>query len=157
MMKNNIIVVQMVSQQMLKASEFFSRLLAMLALFFSVTALAGDLVVMVENIKIDQGNVRAAIFKNPKDFTKTPYLRQLIPAKSGTVSFTFKDVPMGQYAVSAFHDKNGNEKLDTNFVGKPVEPYGFSRDARGIFGPPPFEEATIEVDETFKTIKIFVQ
>ena len=157
MVKNNSNVVQLVSQQLLKIAKLFSRLLAMLFLFLTVAAHAGDLVITVENIKSEQGNIRAAIFNNPKDFTKTPYLAQLIAAKSGTVSFTFKGVPTGQYAVSAFHDINGNEKLDTNFVGKPVEPYGFSRDARGTFGPPSFEEATIQVDETVKTAKIFVQ
>jgi uncharacterized protein (DUF2141 family) len=31
------------------------------------------------------------------------------------------------------------------FLGIPKEPYGFSRDARGKFGPPGFEDAAIEV------------
>lgn len=124
--------------------------------YFS-TAYAGDLTVVVENIKSDQGNVRAALFTNAKDFPKTLSSGQFIAAKTGSVSFTFKDLPAGQYAVSTFHDLNGNDKLDTNFVGKPVEPYGFSRDARGTFGPPSFEDAVIEVGESTKTITISVK
>lgn len=120
-------------------------------------AYAGSLVVVVENLKNDQGNVRAGLFNNPKDFTKTIYLGKSIPAKIGSVSFTFIDLPLGKYAVSAFHDINGSEKLDTNFVGKPVEPYGFSRDARGTFGPPLFEDAMIQVDEAAQTVTISVK
>lgn len=121
------------------------------------TAYAGGLTVVVENIKSDQGNVRAALFNNAKDFPKTFSSGQFIAAKTGSVSFTFKDLPSGQYAVSTFHDLNANDKLDTNFVGKPVEPYGFSRDARGTFGPPSFDDAVIQVDETAKTIIISVK
>ena len=121
------------------------------------TTYAGDLTVVVENIKSDQGNVRAALFNSARDFPKTLSSGQFIAAKTGSVSFTFKDLPAGQYAVSTFHDLNSNDKLDTNFVGKPVEPYGFSRDARGTFGPPPFDDAVIQVGESAKTITISVK
>jgi uncharacterized protein (DUF2141 family) len=84
-------------------------------------------------------------------------MRQSLPAKVSALSFTFKDVPPGKYAASAFHDVNGNEKLDTNFVGMPVEPYGFSRDARGTFGPPSFEDAMIKIDDTVKTVRFTVK
>ncbi len=49
---------------------------------------------------------------------------------------------------------NGNEKLDKNFVGWPVEPYGFSRDAKGLIGPPAFEDASFQVDDGANTITI---
>lgn len=118
---------------------------------------AGDLTVVVDNIKSEQGNIRIALFNSAKDFPKLITSGQTMAAKTGSVSFAFKDIPVGQYAFSAFHDLNGNEKLDTNFVGKPVEPYGFSRDARGTFGPPSFEEAVIQIDENPKTITISVK
>lgn len=118
---------------------------------------AGDLVVEVDYIKSDQGNVRIALFSNAKDFPKTFSSGQFISAKTGSVFFTFKDLPAGSYAVSAFHDINSNEKLDTNFIGKPVEPFGFSRDARGIFGPPSFEDAAIKIGESGTKIKISVK
>lgn len=134
-----------------------SVVLLMLLVSLTFSARAGDLVVVVENIKSDQGNVRAAVFNNAKDFPKTYTAGQFIAAKSGTVSFIFKDLPTGQYAVSAIHDMNANGKLDTNFVGKPVEPYGFSREARGTFGPPAFEDAAIQLDAPVNTITIAVK
>ena len=49
---------------------------------------------------------------------------------------------------------NGNEKLDTNLVGIPSEPYGFSRNARGRFGPPSFDDLAIEVGDDDLSIDI---
>lgn len=143
----------------IKSIDARSMRVVLFVLLVSLTfsAHAGDLVVVVENIKNDHGNVRTAVFNNAKDFPKTYTAGQFVAAKSGTVSFIFKDLPAGQYAVSAIHDMNANGKLDTNFVGKPVEPYGFSREARGTFGPPAFEDAAIQLDAPVNTITIAVK
>jgi uncharacterized protein (DUF2141 family) len=37
----------------------------------------------------------------------------------------------GEYAISLYHDVNGNNKLDTGLYGIPVEGYGFSNHAKG--------------------------
>ena len=55
---------------------------------------------------------------------------------------------------SVFLDRNGNEVLDTNLLGIPKEPYGFSRNARGTMGPPGFTEAAIEHDGKDQKISI---
>lgn len=129
-----------------------------IALGGTVTAKADDLVVVIENLKSDQGNVRVAIFDSSKNFPRIPIQAQSVVAKSGSVSVTFKALPTGQYAVSAFQDLNSNQKLDTNFVGMPIEPYGFSRDAQGRFGPPSFQDATIQINDTSEeTIRIQLQ
>lgn len=63
------------------------------------------------------------------------------------------EVPQGSYAVSAFHDANSDDKLNTNAVGLPIEKYGFSNDARGWFGPPDLEDQLVEINRSTK-IKI---
>ena len=138
----------------LKLSSFLA---ATLFIASASVALASDLIVVVENIKNDQGNIRVAIFDNDKSFLKKPLDGQFLNAKPGTLLFAFKDLPNGTYAVSIFHDLNSNDKLDTNFVGKPIEPYGFSRDARGTFGPPTYDDASFQLDEQVKTIKLSVK
>lgn len=45
-------------------------------------------------------------------------------------------LPSGRYAIAAFHDQNGNGKIDKNWVGVPTEPYGFSNNARGTVSEP---------------------
>ena len=44
-----------------------------------------------------------------------------------------------------FHDINKDEELNTNMVGIPKEPYAFSNNARGTFGPPSLEDQTFKV------------
>ncbi len=47
----------------------------------------------------------------------------------------------GDYAISIFHDSNGNGDLDTNFIGIPKEPVALSNNARPKFGPPKYKDA----------------
>lgn len=57
------------------------------------------------------------------------------------------ELPPGTYAIKLFLDLNGNGKIDTNFLGIPKEPYGFSNNAKGSLGPPAFEAAAFELNE----------
>lgn len=58
------------------------------------------------------------------------------------------DLPVGSYAISAFHDSNSDNKLNTNAVGLPTEIYGFSNNARGWFGPPTLEDQLVKIEKT---------
>ncbi|NMM28154.1 MAG: DUF2141 domain-containing protein [Glaciimonas sp.] len=75
-------------------------------------------------------------------------------AASDHLTVTVPDLPPGKYAVAAYVDNNKNGKLDKNFLGVPKEIYGFSNDARGIFGPPDFAEAAFEIGEGVVTKSI---
>ena len=100
------------------------------------------------------GAVKVAVWRNDKTFLKgEPYRSAFIEMKDGRAAVTFADLEPGEYAVSAFHDKNNNGRLDTNLAGKPTEPYGFSNDAKGTFGPPKFEKARFSINNS-KTISI---
>lgn len=137
------------------STSSFIRIAIATCSFAPVLAAAADLTVIVENVKSAKGAVRVGLFTKAEGFPKAPARGQIAEATAGSVSFMFKDLQPGNYALSALHDVNDNQKLDTNFVGMPTEPYGFSRDARGIFGPPSFTEASIAVDG--KDQRIIVQ
>ena len=77
--------------------------------------------------------------------------RQL--AKAGPIRFAFRDLRPGRYAVAAYHDLNGNGRLDKQSFGLPAEPYGFSNDV-GRFAPPSFDRALVEVAEPGTTVSI---
>jgi uncharacterized protein (DUF2141 family) len=66
-------------------------------------------------------------------------------------------MPYGNYSIKAFHDQNGNSRLDTNFMGKPTERYGFSNHADGRFGPPPFSQTVITINSPVTEIEIHLQ
>jgi uncharacterized protein (DUF2141 family) len=48
-------------------------------------------------------------------------------------------------AIAAYHDANGNKELDKNSFGIPSERYGYSNNARGVTGPPTFEESVVTI------------
>jgi uncharacterized protein (DUF2141 family) len=64
----------------------------------------------------------------PCDFTKAAVCRRTIKSiQNLTVSYTFKDVPPGDYAVFVFHDENNNGILDTGLLHRPLEARGYSQ------------------------------
>lgn len=100
--------------------------------------------VMVENLKNDKGQVVIAIFDNKKDYLKKPVGEAAVAIGEDLTSETvFNNLPAGTYAIAAYHDKNKNGDLDTVIV-VPKEDYGFSNDARSLFGPPSFKKASFE-------------
>ena len=60
----------------------------------------------------------------------------------------------GDYAVVVIHDDNQNGKLDTGAFGIPKEGYGFSRNAKGRLGPPPFAAARFTLGSTPEVLTI---
>ena len=81
-----------------------------------------------------------------------------VPVTGAAAEAAFADLPPGRYAVMAYHDRNADGRLNTLPVGMPTEPYGFSNDARGMFGPPPWRSASFEVAggrETRQAIRLF--
>ena len=142
-------------------SSFAQMFVLVLVVMFTVnahSALSADLTVIVEDVNSAEGTVRVGLFNNVSTFPKTPVTGQVIDAKTAkanAVSVTFKNVAPGTYAVSAFQDINSNQKLDKNFVGKPVEPYGFSGNVRGLFGPPAFED--VRLDLVSKNLSITIK
>jgi uncharacterized protein (DUF2141 family) len=71
--------------------------------------------------------------------------RAFVEIRDGRAVASFHDLPYGDYAVAVFHDKNGDQQLNTNFLGMPTEPYGFSNDSRRRFRAPRFDEASVRL------------
>ncbi len=52
-------------------------------------------------------------------------------------------------AVSVMHDENGNGKMDSNFLGIPLEGYATSRNVpHSMVGPPRYTDAEFEMRES---------
>jgi uncharacterized protein (DUF2141 family) len=103
-----------------------------------------NLVITVENVLADGGEILAGLH-NADTFMKSNGIADvMMEAKKGTLSFTFKDVKPGSYAVMVMHDVNSNKNMDYDSNGMPKESYGMS--GSGIpMGPPTFEAAKFEV------------
>lgn len=98
------------------------------------------------------GTVRVALFNNSDSFLKKPVKVWEERVNDMEVKALFINLDEGEYAISVFHDTNDNRKLDTNIMGIPSEPYGFSNDVMGAFGPPSFERAKFKVEGGTRTV-----
>lgn len=95
---------------------------------------------------VDRGVVVYAVFASEPEWRSkvSPVSGSSSPIFGGSAEIVL-DLPPGRYAVMAYHDRDADGRLDTLPIGLPTEPYGFSNNARGAFGPPPFSAAAFEV------------
>jgi uncharacterized protein (DUF2141 family) len=123
---------------------------SLLFLCFSLFLHAQDfeLTISFEGLSSNKGKVLFKIIDDSKN-----EVGQGILAISNKKASKSISLPSGKYAVSCFHDADDNRELTTNFMGIPDEKYGFSNDARGIFGPPDLKDQLFELNEN-KTIKV---
>lgn len=120
-------------------------LVALAAALSAGLAQAHDLTVEVLNARSDQGLVAGALYGSAASWQKEPVAGERQAASAARTVLVFRNLPAGRYALSVFHDENGNGKLDSNVVGVPTERYGFSRDARGRMAAPAFDDAAVEL------------
>jgi uncharacterized protein (DUF2141 family) len=109
---------------------------------------SATLIVEVEGLKDDKGKLHASLYASEEGFPTKPEkaLRHVdVPIVAGKARVVFEGLPPGGYAVAAYHDENGDGKLDTGFLGIPTEGLASSNDAKGFMGPPSFEKARVEV------------
>ena len=137
------------------ASRFSA--LAVIALLGATPTPAVKLTVSVAGIRSDRGSIFCELFASaagyPKDSTKAVQLKK-VPINQRSASCVFEGLAPGNYAVAAYHDENGNGKLDTNFLGIPSEGVAASNDAKGTMGPPSFEKAKLPVGQADQSITI---
>jgi uncharacterized protein (DUF2141 family) len=108
--------------------------------------------VTVAKIKDIKGTIRVAVYNNENDFLKNLLEGKIVKASAEEVTVVFTNLKPGHYALSVYHDVNENNKMDSNFIGIPTEPYGFSNNVMGTFGPPSFENAKVKVEADTKSV-----
>lgn len=107
------------------------------------SSLKGNVIEFLVRPKSDTGLVVCALFYRNGWLTK-PVKPAWAAIKDRRAVCRFTAVPPGAYGISAYHDENKNGKLDTNVFGMPVEDYCASRDARGTFSAPRFDDAKFD-------------
>lgn len=115
---------------------------------------AADMTIDVAGLKNANGKVMVAVFDSADHFLKQPLRTGTVDAHAGTVHMLLTGLPPGDYAISLFHDQNGNGKLDKNLIGMPIEPYGFSNDAAGAYGPPTFQQSLTHLVDAGAVVKV---
>ncbi len=124
--------------------------LAALALLAPAFASAADLVVRVDGVRSADGDVLVAVHGRAAgaDFPDDAAAVKKAMRPAGEAGdLVFAGLPPGDYAIAAFHDADGDGELNTSLLGIPTEGYGFSNNARGMFGPPRFDDAAFTIGD----------
>lgn len=119
--------------------KFFWLLLLSLLNFF----VSGQILIVEFEIQSNKDNGK--VYLRLKNEQNSVVKESIIPVENKKATIRYTDLIPGNYSVEAFHDQNNNGKLDTNPFGIPREPYGFSNNVRGNFGPPDFELTLFQV------------
>jgi len=117
-----------------------------------------SLSVEVRNLESDTGNVRFVLFSKAtaRSWDSRHVNAGELAVYNRRCVWITPPIPDGVYALAVFHDRNGNKELDKNVLGVPVEPYGFSNDARGTLGPPSIDKAWFAFDHERREIVIML-
>jgi len=117
-----------------------------------------NLTIHIENVTEKGGIVRLGVYdeaRYPDDNAK-PVASADVAAVSGETVITLHGIAPGVYAIETFQDENSNNKMDTSWVGLPLEPFGFSRDATPFLSKPSFDDVkfTLAAGENSQVIHL---
>ncbi len=117
-------------------------------------ASASDLTVTVEGIAKKQGSIMLGLFDEASYNGDGAVDGANLTVEGTSVTVTFEGLEPGEYAVRLYHDVNDDGEMNTNPFGMPTEPYAFSNDAKGRFGPAKWDDAkfSVEAEGTAHTI-----
>ena len=111
-----------------------------------------DLTVRIGNIRKVTGIMEMGLYDKAENFPKNGKQYMLIKRKitGKTFTYTFHDLPPGEYALAVYQDMNSNGRINKNLLGIPTEPYGFSNDIKPRLSAPSFEKTrfTLAADTT---------
>ncbi|WP_282088767.1 DUF2141 domain-containing protein [Aquimarina algiphila] len=100
--------------------------------------------VTVPNVTSSEGEVLFGLYDENTFMKAAPIKGEKSIITDGVAKITFTNVPAGVYAISCFHDINGNNRMDFEPNGMPKENYGVSNNSMS-YGPPMWGEAKFEV------------
>ncbi len=129
------------------------------AALFAAPSLAEDaskLTVTIDGIKTVSGKINLGVFDEAGYNGGNAVDGAIIAVDGDSVTVSFDGLAPGEYGLKLYHDVNDNGSMDTNPFGMPTEPYAFSNNAKGRFGPADWEKAKFDigVDGTTHTITI---
>ena len=102
----------------------------------------------VVNVQVGKGFLEIVLHDSATSYQEAdqiPFRSISVPADREIMTLRIEGVPHGRYAFIVYQDVNDNDEIDSNFIGYPKEPFGFSNNPRIRFGPPGFRKTSFEV------------
>jgi len=107
----------------------------------------------INGVIVNGGLVYVSVYSNENDYKADKAFAQFI-LQPGNSSLKYSlDLPEGEYVVSAYQDKNNDEKLNSGLFGIPSEPVGMTNySLRGA--PGGFKKLKVSVNKN--SVKLVV-
>ena len=122
-------------------------------------ASAARIIVTIDGLHSAQGTVFVGLYATPSKFlngNQSDAIRK-VRASTAPITVSFDNLPPGTYAVGAYHDENGNDHLDTNLLGLPVEGYALSNGVRAVMSKPTFQQAAFTLGTGDKPVGLHIR
>ena len=134
-------------------------LLIFLLLMATMGASAATVTVILKGVNSDDGKLYVRVVEKHVYELDKPIAVEtsaMVDASAGDVKIEIKNVPPGEYAVTALHDKNGNRAMDYNLLGMPKEYWGLSRDPKVSMKTkkPAWDSVKFEMTDEDKTVEV---
>ena len=122
-------------------------------LWFSLMSFAqqGSLEISIEKTNSLEGKIYVGIFTE-NNFLMQPILSSEAELDKNIARATFENLEYGTYAISAYQDVNGNDKLDMDEYGRPTEPWVISGSSSSMM--PVWIESKFDFKTGRQTIKL---
>ena len=109
-----------------------------------------NLTVTITNIESISGTINIGLYNNADVFPEKEkeYKLVILDVEPSEVTYIFKDLPQGEYAIALYHDENRDDECNRNFFGIPKEGYGFSNNVKPVLSAPSFEDTKFKLEES---------
>lgn len=117
----------------------------------------GQLTVEIKGLRNQQGQICLSLFTSSKGFPSNgaeAVQNRCVAITAMPLFVTFENLQPGSYAVAILHDDNSDNKANRNFLGIPLEGFGFSGNPVIRTGPPKFNDAVVLVASPSTNIQI---
>jgi len=140
------------------------RLIGLLLVLLSLPSFAGsderhELRIEVAGFEADGGQLGINLFRSDDEMFEHPYRVTYANISDHHAVVTLRGLPLGDYAVVVYHDRNSNGELDHHWLGFPNEPIGYSSDYRfGLFsGMPTFNKLKFHYQHDVQQLAIQIE
>ena len=106
-----------------------------------------SLTLTVEGIETQTGSLAIGVFNTQQGWDDgTAVTGRRVEVTGMTVEVDLGALPPGEYGIKLYHDVDDDGELDANLMGIPSEPFAFSNNAMGRFGPASWSDAVFAVE-----------
>ncbi|WP_125781309.1 DUF2141 domain-containing protein [Pseudoalteromonas rubra] len=128
--------------------------LACILAALSTSAMAQDLTITFTGLAHQSGTLKLVAYDSPAGFIQHQAWRVAQQQVStANPELTLRDVEPGQYSFMVYQDLNNDGRLNRNRFGMPLEPYGFSNNARPA-GAPQFGQLAVRITQSNQQLEI---